>query len=766
MKGRQRATLIGATLILISALGCSRSASFYLDRGKQLAAQGKLDEAVITLQRALQKDPRLGAAYRELGSIYIKQQKGLEAFRAFEQAVQLAPGDNDAKRDLADLALAGYLADSSRPRLLYDRIDLLSRQMLEQNPNSFDGHRLRGYLAIFDRKPEQALEHLRKANEIKPDQPGVIQAMTQLLFQSNQPDEAERMALQLVERQKDFGPIYDILYRYYQSSQRADEAERLLVSKAANNPKNIYFAMELAAHYARMKKTELMNATIQRLLDNPADFPNARLLVGDFYVALGQPDRGRQYYEEGAQKQPATKIDYQKRLVTLLIAQHKNDEALLIVEEILKKKPDDAPTRAVRASLRLEKPPGADREAAVQEFKELVAKDPKNATLRYALGRALVTTGKTEEAGKEFREAIDRQPTATGPRYARADLALRRGDYAEALTESAAILKLRPNDPRARLIRASALTGSGSLADATQELRNLLTEIPNLTEADLQLGRVYVLQQKLPEAEALFRKHRGPDAAGFVAAQGLAQCLLLRNEPQKAIDILKEEIGRAPDPNAARLALADTALRVKQYPLAIEQYQALIAKDPKSSSLKHRLATAYELTGDHESAITTLQTAIQSDKDYPDTLLLLAQLLDAAGRGQEAVPLYQRLIVLRPNDAVALNNLAFSLSETGGNLDDALGLAERAKKILGEQPTVADTLGWIYVKKKMPAPAVQIFRNLVTKHPESATYHYHLGAALLLQGSKAVAKTELETALQKSASKPEQQKIRELLAGV
>src|SRR5258706_13556259 len=153
MTRHQVRIFVGATLIFLSTLACSRSAPYYLARGKQLAAQGKLDEAAVTLQKAIQKDPKLGSAYRELGSVYIKQQRGLEAFRALDQAVQLLPGDNDAKRDLAELALAGYLSDPSRPKLLYDRIDLLSRQMLEQNSNSFDGHRLRGYLAIFDRKP-------------------------------------------------------------------------------------------------------------------------------------------------------------------------------------------------------------------------------------------------------------------------------------------------------------------------------------------------------------------------------------------------------------------------------------------------------------------------------------------------------------------------------------------------------------------------------------------------------------------------------------
>lgn len=52
----------------------------------------------------------------------------------------------------------------------------------------------------------------------------MIHALTLVLFQINRAGEAEKLALKLVEKQKDFGPIYDVLYRYYDSARRAKEA--------------------------------------------------------------------------------------------------------------------------------------------------------------------------------------------------------------------------------------------------------------------------------------------------------------------------------------------------------------------------------------------------------------------------------------------------------------------------------------------------------------------------------------------------------------
>ena len=127
------------------------------------------------------------------------------------------------------------------------------------------------------------------------------------------------------------------------------------------------------------------------------------------------------------------------------------------------------------------------------------------------------------------------------------------------------------------------------------------------------------------------------------------------------------------------------------------------------------------------------------------------------------MPLYRQVLRLRPDNGDALNDLAYALSETGGNLKEALQLALRAQTLMAGQPNVADTVGWIYLKQNIPDSALDIFRRLVRKNPDNSTYRYHLGAALLLKGDKTAAKTELQIALQKSPDKQEEQRIRELL---
>src|SRR6266849_5206670 len=131
---------LAITVVLAVGFGCSHSSSYYFDKGKTLVVQGKLDEGALNIRKAIQRDPTLGAGYLELANIYIKQNKGREAYGALDQAVQLLPGSDEAKIKFADFCLSGYLSDPRRPQVLHAQVEKLSLQLLARNPNSFDGH--------------------------------------------------------------------------------------------------------------------------------------------------------------------------------------------------------------------------------------------------------------------------------------------------------------------------------------------------------------------------------------------------------------------------------------------------------------------------------------------------------------------------------------------------------------------------------------------------------------------------------------------------
>ncbi|MCZ2153552.1 MAG: tetratricopeptide repeat protein, partial [Bryobacterales bacterium] len=138
--------------------------------------------------------------------------------------------------------------------------------------------------------------------------------------------------------------------------------------------------------------------------------------------------------------------------------------------------------------------------------------------------------------------------------------------------------------------------------------------------------------------------------------------------------------------------------------------------------------------------------------------------LDEMGRTREATAAYQKALQIDTENIVALNNLAYMQAESGGDLDLALRYAETAKRKAPSNLQIDDTLGWIYVKKNLNDNALVIFRDLVKKQPENATFRYHLGVAYAQRGDTAKAKEELNAALRSNPTSKEAEQIRKVLA--
>ena len=141
-------------------------------------------------------------------------------------------------------------------------------------------------------------------------------------------------------------------------------------------------------------------------------------------------------------------------------------------------------------------------------------------------------------------------------------------------------------------------------------------------------------------------------------------------------------------------------------------------------------------------------------------------MLDGLGQRSEARQLYQDILKQDPDNALILNNLAYMMAESGTDLDQALGYAQRAKYVMPNNPEVSDTLGWIYIKKNLSDNAIDIFKDLTKREPGRSTFHYHLGMAFYQKGDKYQAKQSLQSALRYKPDKAEESKIRELLAKI
>jgi len=499
---------IAFSLLCLLVAGCGRNAGYYLDRGAKQYAAGRYADAAITYRAAIQRDATLGAAYYGLGRSLLKTQNLPDAFEALRQAVERAPDNMDAKRLLADLALTAYLNDSRRPKFLRDTLTDLAAQFLGNDVESFDAFRLKAYLAVADHDTKDAEAHFRRASQIKPMQPDVVLGLAQILLQDRKTaEEGERLIRELIGKRPDAGPAYDLLYQRYAATNRPAEAETILQAKVAANPLDAQFVTQLAEHYRRSGKTPQMTATLATLLDNPKRFPQARLQVGDYYNRAGDWEKALAWYKDGAREAGADKLVYNQRRVITMAAHGRADEALAISEEMLKDKPHDPELRTLHAMLmtQLRKLDGA-----IQEWQGLVKEKSNDPTLHFHLGRTMILDGRLEAGRANLIEAARLRADYLEPRMALTSLDLDSGQFQAAQQRAEDVLAISPDNADALLLLAGALQGLGKYAEAQGVLTRLKARFPNAPGLDVESGFISLHENKLAEAESVFRKRYQP----------------------------------------------------------------------------------------------------------------------------------------------------------------------------------------------------------------------------------------------------------------
>jgi tetratricopeptide (TPR) repeat protein len=280
------------------------------------------------------------------------------------------------------------------------------------------------------------------------------------------------------------------------------------------------------------------------------------------------------------------------------------------------------------------------------------------------------------------------------------------------------------------------------------------------------MGYLAWQEKDFKKAEQVFGglyKSNPADLRGLV---GVIETLASENRMDEAIRQVQTALTREPDRRDMKLVVANLYVRAEKYDDAIGTYQGLLEKDPRSADLLFRMAETQRRKGDLNQAIDTFRRASQAAPSDTNSLLQLGLLMDGTGKREQAKPIDEQILKIQPDHPVALNNLAFIKAEEGVDLDQALTMAQRALQKLPNSPDIADTLGWIYIKKNLSDDAVRVLHELVGKEPNNPTYHYHYGMALLQKGDRPSARKELELAMKDNPSKDEAGKIRNLLTTI
>ncbi len=391
-------------------------------------------------------------------------------------------------------------------------------------------------------------------------------------------------------------------------------------------------------------------------------------------------------------------------------------------ESILKATPNHLNAMLALAGLRKS---AADEKGFLAWLDKAASAHPKAIEPRVALARYYLDKGDPGKALAMAREAVNAEPGHLGALETLGAVQLVSGDTANALASYRKLVELQPDNPTLKLKLARTQLAAKDQEGARKTLQEALRKQPDFVDGKILLGSIEIQRVQY-------------DAA-----------LRLAGEIQK----------QHPRNPAGHVLEGEAAFARKNYAAALSAYERAHAVSPSGNWLARQLVmlNALQRGAEGERRIADWLTKHRDDLGLravlADNLIKRSQYKAAAGH-------YLTLNKQKPGDLMVLNNLAYTLFESGDRR--AAGYAAEALKLQPDNPAVLDTYGWILTRSGKYAEGLASLKKAQAKAPDAPEIHWHLAYALHASGDKARARQELKTLLGRNmafAAEPDARKL-------
>ena len=178
-----------------------------------------------------------------------------------------------------------------------------------------------------------------------------------------------------------------------------------------------------------------------------------------------------------------------------------------------------------------------------------------------------------------------------------------------------------------------------------------------------------------------------------------------------------------------------------------EQARKTCPAEPVAAATLAVLSTAKNVTEVARNRVEAwLQEALLRQPESNPIRLSLATLRNIQQRYDQSETLYREAMGRSPNDIQALNNLAWLLAFQAGKEPEALKHIDRAIAIVGENPSLLDTRAVIYLNMGKHEKALKDLSDALAIDPAKPVLYIHLARTLQMSKNQQEARKALERA--------------------
>jgi len=732
-------------LAVAAGAGCSKQARLgrHLARGNRDFQKEQYDKAEIEYLLVLRAAPQNPAANRQLGLLCYTEGRLPQASFFLHKAAELEPANLDVRLKLGLIYLSAH-----RPKEAREAAALV----LQKQPQN-----------------EEALLLLASAAT------------------TNQVREVAQRIEQLPPAARGRASSHLALGTLAVIQQDLAKAEAEFKAAVAADPKSSEACMALAALYLARTNRALAEPAMKKAAELAPLRSGLRLRYAGLKLGTGAQEEGKRLIEEITRKAP----DYVPAwvlLAQLAFDQAKTEECARLLETVLTRDPMNYDALLLRGSLSLAKGDGTN---AISQFERLAKTYDRDPQAQYRLAVAHLLNKEPIKAEASLNRALILNSNYVDASLLQAELNVRQGNSAAAVLSLTRLLKQQPQVPRAYTLLADAHLAQNHPDAAVSVYRRMTQAFPKEPQPPLLLGTLLARQGRPADARQAFEKALELAPGSLPALEQIVDLDLAEKQYPRATARVRQQMdkdARAADPwlLMAKIHLAQAAALVTQES----------EKRPASSPATLRFTDVPATQPEVDQAEKALLKAIELNPNLHPAYLLLARLYVASNKHQQALDrlndlartndvtalmqigiiheelknfpaardAYEKLLAVNPNFTPALNNLAYLYSEPLRQPDKAYALAEKARQLLPNHPSVADTLGWILFQRGEYARALAMIQEGASKLAADPEVQFHLGMAHYMLGEEDPARVALQAAVQAGKDFPGKEEGRRRLA--
>ncbi len=765
------------------------SALVFIDKAKITASQRDFPAAMAAVDRALQLNPRSTRAMLIKGDLVRSQvtpPAGLnQALPYFEQALKIDPLDIEARVErtatLVDLRREPeaqielqriYKMTPDNPLALY--LDAVMKTRIKKF-NEANGQMtrtkglldnyppalmLQGLISFELNNIEQANTSLSKAMEMVPNSPIARRLYGSVQIKKNDFDGAIKTFKPLIDAGQVDAQVMALSATAYARKNDFATASKQFEQALQLAPDNEAIRTQLAMSRIAQGNTSQATQDLQAVLTKNPNSLQALMLITltdlrtrNFKTALVSAQKFVRAY-------PNLPLAY-----NMLGAAYLGTNNSALAEQnfklALQKKPDYQEARRNLANLYRV---SGKYDLARTELQTVLATDRNSVRTMLALAQVEQGQGRTEETIKWLQRAVQVDKKAIGPRLALANSYLRSGDRQKALVEASAIDRDFPDNAAAVETLGKVQATMKQFPAAIGTFTRLERLLPNSIQATQLLGRAYWSAKDYDNARRTFQRAVQMNVPG----KNLVYLDMLNFEAergnfQQAVAYANELRKLTPNDSLADSTIADLYMGAGQWANAAKSYEAARAK-ANNPKIVVNLSNAYVSMGEPAKAIGVLQQWLKARPGDTPIKMQLASMYISSRNYAAAIAEYEAIMKSGNSSPGVLNNMAWALDRT--NDPRALATAKRAMDAAPDQPDIADTYGWILLRKQDKVRGLQILQAAAAKRPNDPSMQYHLAFGLKANGRGQEAAKILDGVLAKSKNFEQINEARALLAQI